>query len=89
MPRRTASISTSGSVISTPLTQIRRFCAFLDFPYHPRLHAHSAPRESHGPAGDRRLPIDRRVRALCDELTERLDRAVADTRSETEAADRG
>ncbi|MFE9192824.1 hypothetical protein ACFYL6_24810 [Micromonospora sp. NPDC007208] len=78
------------SLVAEPAAQLRRLCAFLDFPYHPRLHAHIAPRMSHRAAGDRRLPIDRRVRARCDELTDRLDRAAADARSETtKAVDRG
>ncbi|MFI6243840.1 hypothetical protein ACIBEF_28630 [Micromonospora sp. NPDC050795] len=74
------------SLVTEPAAQLRRLCAFLDFTYHPRLHAHIAPRASHGPAHHRRLPIDRRVRALCDELTDRLDRAAADARSETTKA---
>ncbi|MEW2429650.1 hypothetical protein AB0877_16695 [Micromonospora sp. NPDC047644] len=74
------------SLVAEPAAQLRRLCAFLDFTYHPRLHAHIAPRASHGPAHHRRLPIDRRVRARCDELTDRLDRAAADARSETTKA---
>ncbi|MET8089259.1 hypothetical protein [Micromonospora sp. NPDC005220] len=74
------------SLVAEPAAQLRRLCAFLDFPYHPRLHAHIAPRGSHGAAGHRRLPIDSRVRARCDELTDRLDRAAADARSETTKA---
>ncbi|MFI6067176.1 hypothetical protein ACIA47_18240 [Micromonospora sp. NPDC051227] len=74
------------SLVTDPAAQLRRLCAFLDFPYHPRLHAHIAPRTSHGAAGHRRLPIDPRVRARCDELTDRLDRAAADTPSETTKA---
>ncbi|MGW3856881.1 hypothetical protein [Micromonospora arida] len=74
------------SLVAEPAAQLRRLCAFLDFPYHPRLHAHIAPRTSHGAAGDRRLPIDPGVRARCDELTDRLDRAAADARSETTKA---
>ncbi|MDG9676037.1 hypothetical protein [Micromonospora sp. DH14] len=78
------------SLVADPAAQLRRLCAFLDFPYHPRLHAHIGPRQSHGPAEHRRLPIDRRVRARCDELTDRLDRAAADARPETtKAADSG
>ncbi|WP_328654899.1 sulfotransferase [Micromonospora sp. NBC_00330] len=74
------------SLVAEPAAQLRRLCAFLDFPYHPRLHAHIAPRASHGAAGHRRLPIDTGVRARCDELTDRLDRAAADARSETTKA---
>ncbi|MEU8257569.1 hypothetical protein AB0C06_25235 [Micromonospora inaquosa] len=74
------------SLVADPAAQLRRLCAFLDFPYDPRLHAHIGPRESHGAVGHRRLPIDPRVRARCDELTDRLDRAAADARSETTKA---
>ncbi|WP_433318577.1 hypothetical protein ACQP0U_12545 [Micromonospora sp. CA-269861] len=74
------------SLVADPAAQLRRLCAFLDFPYHPRLHAHIARRESHGAVGHRRLPIDPRVRARCDDLTDRLDRAAADARSETTKA---
>ncbi|MDG4838724.1 hypothetical protein O7631_19605 [Micromonospora sp. WMMD967] len=78
------------TVVAEPEAQLRRLCAFLDFPYRPGLHAHIAPRRFHdGTAGHQQLPIDRRVRALCDELTDRLDRCAADARSETKAADRG
>ncbi|RAO46580.1 hypothetical protein ONO86_03116 [Micromonospora noduli] len=74
------------SLVAQPAAQLRRLCAFLDFPYHSRLHAHIAPRASHGAAGHRRLPIDPGVRARCDELTDRLDRAAADARFETTKA---
>ncbi|MCZ7373754.1 hypothetical protein [Micromonospora sp. WMMC250] len=78
------------TVVAEPEAQLRRLCAFLDFPYRPGLHAHIAPRRFHGAAASHQpLPIDRRVRALCDELTDRLDRCAADARSETKAADRG
>ncbi|MFK3980785.1 hypothetical protein ACI2K4_10470 [Micromonospora sp. NPDC050397] len=78
------------TLVTEPEAQIRRLCDFLDFPYHPRLHAHIAPRRSHGAASDRdgdrngardgarTLPLDARIRALCDELAERLDRKAAD-----------
>ncbi|MGW3890245.1 hypothetical protein ACWD69_16270 [Micromonospora chokoriensis] len=78
------------TVVAEPAAQLRRLCAFLDFPYRAGLHAHIAPRQFHDAgAGHQPLPIDRRVRALCDELTDRLDRCAADARSETKAADRG
>ncbi|WP_329108884.1 sulfotransferase [Micromonospora sp. NBC_01699] len=95
------------TLVAEPEAQIRRLCAFLDFPYHPRLHAHIAPRRSHGaPEGvsaDRRLPIDARVRTLCDDLTARLAPyaarqgvpaapdvpVAADAGSDRKAADRG
>ncbi|RKR91233.1 hypothetical protein BDK92_5626 [Micromonospora pisi] len=81
------------TLVAEPAAQIRRLCDFLDFPYHPRLHAHIAPRESHGagPAGAARpaLSIDPRVRSRCDELADRLARVAADEPSEQKAADRG
>ncbi|MGW4679680.1 hypothetical protein ACWEOS_14585 [Micromonospora taraxaci] len=78
------------TVVAEPAAQLRRLCAFLDFPYRPGLHAHISPRQFHNAGtGHQPLPIDRRVRALCDELTDRLDRCAADARSETKAADRG
>lgn len=92
------------TLVTDPAAQIRRLCDFLDFPYHPRLHAHIAPRRSHGAVsdgeGNRPLPIDTRIRALCDELAERLDPAAdrrsaadrppaADLRPDRKAADRG
>ncbi|MEK8106130.1 hypothetical protein NKG94_14905 [Micromonospora sp. M12] len=30
------------ALVTEPAAQVRRLCAFLDFPYHPRLHAHIA-----------------------------------------------
>ncbi|ROT28136.1 hypothetical protein [Micromonospora sp. HM5-17] len=72
------------SLVADPAGQLRRLCAFLDFRYDPRLHAHIAPRSA--PAlGVRRapsggvdpLPIDPRVRARCAELAARLDPVAA------------
>lgn len=79
------------TLVAEPAAQVRRLCAFLGFPYHPRLHAHIAPRQSHaaGATGHRPLPIDPHVRALCDELADRLARPAADARSDHEVADRG
>ena len=61
------------SMVADPHAQARRICAFLDLPYRPEFAADvvaAAPKE--------RLPIDARVRALCDELTARLERAGAE-----------
>ncbi|MEV1288056.1 hypothetical protein [Micromonospora sp. NPDC049679] len=60
------------ALVADPEGQTRRLCAFLDFPYQPRLCAHITRR-----APQRRpLAIDPRVRTLCDELTARLDAAA-------------
>jgi hypothetical protein len=53
-----------------PAAEMRRICAFLDFPYQPRLTAHIAPRH---PATPGPLDIDPRIRARCDELAAELD----------------
>lgn len=59
-------------LVRDPEGAMRALCAHLDFPYRPQLHAHIAPRDSHG---SRRLDIDPAVRARCDELADRLDNA--------------
>jgi hypothetical protein len=58
------------AMLADPVTEARRICAFLQFPYHPRLVAHVAPR---APAMPGPLDIDPRVRARCEELAARLD----------------
>jgi hypothetical protein len=61
------------STVADPHTQARRICAFLDLPYRAEFAAEVA-----APPRRERLPIDARVRALCDELTARLERAGAE-----------
>lgn len=56
------------ALIADPPGVTRRLCDFLGLAYDPRLSAHV---ESRTPTR-RPLDIDPRVRALCDELTERL-----------------
>ncbi|MEV0392490.1 hypothetical protein [Polymorphospora rubra] len=56
------------ALVTDPAGQVGRMCDFLDFPYRPALSAHV---ERRTPRRDR-LPIDPRVRDLCDRLTERL-----------------
>ena len=60
------------AMLRDPVAEARRICAFLQFPYHPRLIAHVAPR---APAMPGPLDIDPRVRARCEELAARLDTA--------------
>ncbi|WP_428965110.1 hypothetical protein [Micromonospora fluostatini] len=57
------------ALVAEPAGYTRRLCAFLDLPYDPALHAHV---EARTPRRDP-LPIDGRVRALCADLTDRLD----------------
>ncbi|MCA2211918.1 sulfotransferase [Jidongwangia harbinensis] len=65
-------------MVLDPAGQAGCVCAFLDLPYRPEFAADVTA----APARER-LPIDARVRALCDDLTARLQRAGA------EVADRG
>ncbi len=60
------------AMVADPVAEMRRLCAFLDFPYHPRLISHIAPR---GAVGDGPLDIDPRIRAHCEELTAQLEAA--------------
>jgi sulfotransferase family protein len=62
-------------MVEDPESAARRVCAFLDLPYRPEFAAEVAA----GPARDR-LPIDPLVRALCDDLTARLQEAGVTTR---------
>ena len=66
------------SMVAGPHAEAERICAFLDLPCRAEFAAEVA-----APPLRERLPIDARVRALCDELTGRLQRAGA------EVADRG
>jgi hypothetical protein len=60
-----------GEMVRDPQATARRVCGFLDLPYRHEFAAGVVA----GPARDR-LPIDPRVRAMCDELTERLQAGV-------------
>jgi hypothetical protein len=60
------------AMLADPVAEAQRICAFLEFPYHPRLVAHVAPR---APATPGPLDVDPRVRARCEELGARLDAA--------------
>lgn len=54
-----------------PEAEMRRICAFLDFPFSHRLSEHVSPRTTHG---DATLDIDPRVLGLARDLQARLDR---------------
>jgi hypothetical protein len=56
------------ALVTDPEGYVRRLCAFLGLPYRPGMSAHITRRT---PTRDR-LPIDPRVRQLCDRLTARL-----------------
>jgi hypothetical protein len=60
-----------GRMVADPAGTARRVCAFIGLPYRPSLAAAVTAAPSRPP-----LPIDPRVRALCDELTARLDQVA-------------
>jgi hypothetical protein len=60
-------------VLASPSSAMQSICQFLGFPFRPELIEHIAPR---APSGQRQLEIDPRVRALCDQLQNRLDEAL-------------
>ena len=64
------------SLLADPRTGMRAICAFLGMEYRPELVAHIAPRTS----GRVALPVDARVRQLCDQLQERLDATLREQR---------
>lgn len=55
-------------MVEDPAGAARRVCAFLDLPYRPEFAADVTAGPRHAP-----LPIDPRVRTLCDQLTVRLE----------------
>lgn len=55
------------SLLADPVAAAHRVCAFIGLPFRPSFVADVAAGPSRSP-----LPIDPRVRALCDELTARL-----------------
>lgn len=57
-------------MLATPVVAMRAICSFLGLEYRPALIAHISPRGSGSP---RPLDIDPRVRALCNQLSSRLD----------------
>jgi hypothetical protein len=63
-------------LLADPQAGMGAICAFLGMEYRPELVAHIAPRNS----GRAALPIDGRVRHLCDQLQERLDATLREQR---------
>ena len=57
-------------MVADPVSEARRLCAFLDLPYRPSFAAEVTLLEARD-----RLALDPRVRALCDDLTARLEAA--------------
>lgn len=65
-------LSSYDDLVADPQASMRALCDFIGFPCRSELWAHVEPRSFH----DRRpLDIDPRVRALADEMTERLENA--------------
>lgn len=60
------------SLVAGPEAAMRPLCAFLEFPYHPRLVAHIEARSS---GGGRPVDFEPDLRARCEALRERLDGA--------------
>jgi hypothetical protein len=60
-------------MLATPVEAMQAICTFLGLTYRPALIDHISPRGSGAP---RPLDIDPRVRALCDQLQNRLDEAL-------------
>jgi len=62
--------------VAEPEVSMRALCMFLGFPYAPHLIAHVDARSA---SAGRPLVLDKRIRALCDELTGRLEAGVGRT----------
>jgi hypothetical protein len=60
-------------MLAAPVIAMQAICRFLGLAYRPALIEHISPR---GPGNARPLDIDPRVRALCDQLQDRLDEAL-------------
>jgi hypothetical protein len=61
------------AVVRDPEGVMRTICAFLDFPFDPKLTAHVAARGTPGAAP---LDLDPEIRELCTEMQARLDAAA-------------
>ena len=64
-------LSSYDALVADPATAMHQLCRFLGVEWTPRLAAHVAPRQPRLPA----LDLDPRIRAACDELTQRLEHA--------------
>jgi hypothetical protein len=69
-------------MLAGPVVAMQAICQFLGLEYRAALIAHISPR---GPGGARQLDIDPRVRALCTQLQDRLDEALARQRDRAAA----
>jgi hypothetical protein len=69
-------------MLAGPVVAMQAICHFLGLEYRPALIAHISPR---GTGGARQLDIDPRVRALCTQLQDRLDEALARQRDRAAA----
>ena len=61
-------------MLATPSSAMQRICQFLGL--HVPTGAHRAHLAARRRVGTRQLDIDPRVRALCDQLQDRLDEAL-------------
>jgi len=66
-------LASYGDLVGNPRAAMQVICDFLGFAFRPALVAHIAPRRA---TPVRPLDIDSRVRTLCDELQEQLDRVI-------------
>ncbi len=65
-------VSSYSSLVADPETTIRALCAFVGLPWSPEMTAGIEPRT---PRDRDPLPMSSRIRDLCDELTDMLERA--------------
>lgn len=71
--RDDVTLASHDAFVADPQRSMRALCAFLDFPYVPRLVAHIEARSKPGRAP---LEIDPEIRRRCDEMQSRLDAAL-------------
>jgi hypothetical protein len=64
-------LSSYDALVGDPAAAMHQLCRFLGVEWTPRLAAHVEPRQARMPE----LQLDARIRAACDDLTERLENA--------------